>query len=93
MTGELPNAFRAVVAERRLLETVAVRMLGSAAAAKHAVRQTYARWYTLPADQQERIDSPLTWLVATLVRICVDLLVVRPRRGICRTVGARRHRR
>ncbi|MBE1490644.1 sigma factor [Plantactinospora soyae] len=70
----LPSAFCAVVAERRLLQNLAYRLLGSARVAEHAVRETYVRWYTMPDDEQGDIDSPVTWLVGTLVRICVDLL-------------------
>jgi hypothetical protein len=28
----------------------------------------------MPDDEQGDIDSPVTWLVGTLVRICVDLI-------------------
>ncbi|GIH19820.1 sigma factor [Rugosimonospora africana] len=70
----LPNAFCAIVAERRLLKDLAYRLLGSGGAAEHAVRLTYVRWYTMPQQEQDGIDSPAAWLVGTLVRICVDLL-------------------
>ncbi|MEU6207366.1 hypothetical protein ABZ814_27695 [Micromonospora musae] len=70
-SGALPSTFCAVVAERRLLSNLAYCLLDSVAAAEVAVQETYTRWYTMPDEEQERIDRPLTWLVGTLVRICV----------------------
>ena len=87
--ARLPTTFCAVVVERRLLWTLAYRLVGSPSGAENAVRETYTRWYSLPPDVQERIDNPLSWLVGTLVRVCA---VARPRRGICVGVGARRYR-
>ncbi|MFI6265897.1 hypothetical protein [Micromonospora sp. NPDC051006] len=79
-SAPLPSTFCAVVAERRLLENIAHCLLDSAAAAEYAVRETYVRWYTMQDDEQDSIDRPVTWLVGTLVRICVDLLESGPRR-------------
>ncbi|MEV0718670.1 sigma factor [Asanoa sp. NPDC050611] len=87
--ARLPTTFCAVVTERRLLWMLAYRLLASPSAAEQAVRETYTRWYTLPAAAQDRVDNPLSWLVGTLVRVCV---VGRPRPGICVGVGARRYR-
>ncbi|MGW3808330.1 sigma factor [Micromonospora sp. NPDC005113] len=86
-----PSAFCAVVAERRLLENIAHRLLGSAAAAEYAVQETYVRWYTMRDDEQDSIDSPVTWLIGTLVRICVDLLESAPRRTDGQTVHRAGH--
>ncbi|MEU4481846.1 sigma factor [Micromonospora sp. NPDC023966] len=90
-SAALPSTFCAVVAERRLLENIAHRLLGSATAAEHAVRETYVRWYTMQDDEQDGIDSPVTWLVGTLVRICVDLRESAPRRTDGQTVDRARH--
>ncbi|MEU5905676.1 sigma factor [Micromonospora sp. NPDC047527] len=86
-SAALPSAFCAVVAERRFLKNLAYRLLGSAGAAERAVRETYVRWYTMPDDQQDSIDRPVTWLVGTLVRICVDLLESSPLRAGEQTAG------
>ncbi|GIF73993.1 sigma factor [Asanoa siamensis] len=85
----LPSALRAVVAERRLLEILAYGLIGDREAAEHAVRATYARWYTMPPAARERVADPLSWLVTTLVRGCV---VGPRRRGTCLCTGARRRR-
>ncbi|MEU5564923.1 sigma factor [Micromonospora musae] len=71
-SSALPSTFCAVVAERRLLSNLAYCLLDSVDAAEVAVQETYTRWYTMPDEEQGRIDRPLTWLVGTLVRICVD---------------------
>ncbi|MET8200812.1 hypothetical protein [Micromonospora taraxaci] len=73
-SNALPSAFCVVVAERRLLKDLAFHLVGSVDAAEQAVRATYTGWYTMPEGQRDRIDSPFTWLVGTLVRICVGLL-------------------
>ncbi|MET7671846.1 sigma factor [Micromonospora luteifusca] len=80
-SNALPSAFCVVVAERRLLKNLAYHLLGSVDVAEHAVQETYTGWYTMPDDQQDGIDSPLTWLVSTLVRICIGLLESPPRAG------------
>jgi DNA-directed RNA polymerase specialized sigma24 family protein len=83
----LSNAFCTVVAERRLLKNLAYHLLGSVDAAEHAVQATYTVWYTMPDDQQDGIDSPFTWLVGTLVQICVGLLESSPTQPAGRTAG------
>ncbi|MCX5115583.1 hypothetical protein OG992_00220 [Micromonospora sp. NBC_00362] len=74
----LPSAFCVVVAERRLLKNLAYQLLGSVDVAEHAVQATYTVWYTMPDDEQDGIDSPFTWLVGTLVQVCIGLLTSSP---------------
>lgn len=76
----LSSAFCVVVAEQRLLKNLAYHLLGSVDVAEQAVQETYTGWYTMPDDQQDGIDSPVTWLVSTLVRICIGLLESSPPR-------------
>jgi RNA polymerase sigma factor (sigma-70 family) len=64
----------AVMSERRQLTNLAYRLLGSLADAEDAVQETYARWYALPAQQQEAIENPAAWLTTVASRICLDLL-------------------
>jgi RNA polymerase sigma factor (sigma-70 family) len=64
----------AVMSERRQLINLAYRLLGSLADAEDAVQETYARWYALPAHQQEAIENPGAWLTTVASRICLDLL-------------------
>ena len=64
----------AVMSERRQLINLAYRLLGSLADAEDAVQGTYARWYALPAPQQEAIENPAAWLTTVASRICLDLL-------------------
>jgi RNA polymerase sigma factor (sigma-70 family) len=65
---------RAVVRERRHLLDVGYRLLGSLTEAEDAVQETYSRWYSLSADQQRAIESPVAWLTTVASRICLDQL-------------------
>jgi RNA polymerase sigma factor (sigma-70 family) len=60
--------------ERRRLLNLAYRLLGSLADAEDAVQETYARWYAMPHQQQQAIESPGAWLTTVASRICLDLL-------------------
>ncbi|WP_199523534.1 RNA polymerase sigma factor SigJ [Micromonospora craterilacus] len=62
------------MSERRRLINLAYRLLGSLADAEDVVQETYARWYAMPPDRQEAIDSPGAWLTTVASRICLDLL-------------------
>jgi RNA polymerase sigma-70 factor (ECF subfamily) len=63
-----------IMNERRQLINVAYRLLGSLGEAEDAVQETYARWYAMPPQQQEAIDSPGAWLTTVASRICLNLL-------------------
>jgi RNA polymerase sigma factor (sigma-70 family) len=63
-----------IMSERRQLINLAYRLLGSLAEAEDAVQETYARWYALPRQQREAIESPGAWLTTVASRICLDLL-------------------
>jgi RNA polymerase sigma factor (sigma-70 family) len=63
-----------IMGERRRLINLNYRLLGSLAEAEDAVQETYARWYTLPRQQQDAIESPGAWLTTVASRICLNLL-------------------
>jgi RNA polymerase sigma factor (sigma-70 family) len=63
-----------IMGERRRLINLTYRLLGSLAEAEDAVQETYARWYTLPRQQQDAIESPGAWLTTVASRICLNLL-------------------
>lgn len=64
----------AIVDERRLLINLAYRMLGSLSEAEDVVQETYARWYAMPRERREAVDSPGAWFTTVAGRICLDLL-------------------
>jgi len=72
--GRPDPGLAAIMGERRQLINVAYRLLGSLAEAEDAVQETYARWYAMPAPQQQAIKSPGAWLTTVTSRICLDLL-------------------
>jgi DNA-directed RNA polymerase specialized sigma24 family protein len=49
------------------------RLLGSLADAEDVVQEAYARWYAMPPQDQEAIESPGGWLTTVASRICLDL--------------------
>jgi RNA polymerase sigma-70 factor (ECF subfamily) len=62
------------MSERRQLINLAYRLLGSLAEAEDAVQETYTRWYAMPAQQRQAIESPGGWLTTVASRVCLDLL-------------------
>ncbi|MER7082275.1 RNA polymerase sigma-70 factor, ECF subfamily [Saccharopolyspora kobensis] len=64
----------AIVRERRQLINIAYRLLGSLTDAEDVVQEACARWYALPRQQRETIESPGAWLTTVTGRICLDLL-------------------
>jgi len=72
--GRPDPGLSAVISERRRLINLAYRLLGSLAEAEDAVQETYARWYALPAQQQDAIENPGAWLTTVASRICLDML-------------------
>ncbi|TRV78097.1 sigma-70 family RNA polymerase sigma factor [Streptomyces sp. 130] len=64
----------AVIGERRQLTNLAYRMLGSVAEAEDAVQETYARWYAMPPERRDAVESPGAWLTTVASRVCLDVL-------------------
>src|SRR3984885_12730708 len=64
----------AIMSERRRLIDLASRLLGSRAEAEDAVQEAYARWYAMPRQQHDAINSPGAWLTTVTSRICLDVL-------------------
>ncbi|MDA3648126.1 RNA polymerase sigma factor SigJ [Saccharopolyspora indica] len=65
---------RTIVRERHQLINIAYRLLGSLTEAEDVVQEACARWYALPAQQREAIESPGAWLTTVTGRICLDVL-------------------
>ncbi|MFJ6051011.1 RNA polymerase sigma factor SigJ [Streptomyces sp. NPDC092307] len=72
--GRSDPGLDAIVEERGHLTNLAYRLLGSLAEAEDAVQETYARWYAMPRQKQEAVESPGAWLTTVAGRICLDLL-------------------
>ena len=64
----------AILSERRQLINLGYRLLGSLTEAEDVVQETYARWYAMPASEQEVIESPGAWLTKVAGRICLNVL-------------------
>jgi RNA polymerase sigma factor (sigma-70 family) len=63
-----------IMSERRQLINLAYRLLGSLADAEDVLQETYARWYAMPPQQREAIESPGAWLTRVASRVCLNLL-------------------
>ncbi|MFF8848024.1 RNA polymerase sigma factor SigJ [Streptomyces sp. NPDC015127] len=63
-----------ITSERRRLINLGYRLLGSLADAEDVVQETYARWYSMSAREQQAIESPGAWLMTVASRICLNLL-------------------
>ncbi|CAM5665870.1 RNA polymerase sigma factor [Streptomyces avidinii] len=63
-----------IAGERRRLINLSYRLLGSLAEAEDAVQETYARWYAMPRQRQQAVESPGAWLTTVASRICLDVL-------------------
>src|SRR6266700_2634984 len=72
--GRPDPGLSAIMSERRQLINLTYRLLGSLAEAEDAVQETYARWYAMPRQQQDAIESPGAWLTTVASRICLNLL-------------------
>jgi RNA polymerase sigma factor (sigma-70 family) len=72
--GQPDPGLSAIISERRQLNNLAYRLLGSLTEAEDAVQETYARWYAMTSQQREAIESPGAWLTKVASRICLDLL-------------------
>ncbi|RSS46901.1 RNA polymerase sigma factor SigJ [Streptomyces sp. WAC07061] len=64
----------AITAERTRLTNLAYRFLGSLSEAEDAVQEAYARWYAMPREKREAVESPGAWLTTVASRVCLDVL-------------------
>ncbi|TDC47884.1 sigma-70 family RNA polymerase sigma factor [Jiangella ureilytica] len=64
----------AIMSERRRLINLAYRLLGSLTDAEDVVQETYARWYAMPEEQRDAVETPAAWLTTVASRICLDQL-------------------
>lgn len=60
--------------ERRMLMSLAFRMLGTVAEAEDAVQETYLRWYRLSEEDRAAIEVPRAWLTRAAGRVCLNVL-------------------
>ena len=63
-----------VESHRRLLFSVAYRLVGAAHDAEDMVQETYTRWYQMAPEARATIESPRAWLVRVASRVCLDHL-------------------
>ena len=59
---------------RRLLFSIAYRMLGTVTDAEDMVQETYLRWRRAHDDDAPIIAAPKGWLTTTITRLCIDHL-------------------
>lgn len=59
---------------RRLLFSIAYRMLGTATDAEDLVQEAYLRWQRAHEDGAPPLASPKGWLTATITNLCIDRL-------------------
>ncbi|BBY30366.1 RNA polymerase sigma factor SigJ [Mycolicibacterium sediminis] len=59
---------------RKLLLSVAFRLLGSTHDAEDMVQEAYSRWYAMNSQAQSLIEVPQAWLVQVTSRVCLDQL-------------------
>jgi RNA polymerase sigma factor (sigma-70 family) len=70
-----PNSdVSAIVSEAGQLINLAYRLVGSMADAEDVLQEAYTRWYGMPLQRREAIESPAAWLTTVVSRICLDLL-------------------
>jgi RNA polymerase sigma factor (sigma-70 family) len=74
VTSQSDPSLGAIIGERRQLTNLAYRLLGSLADAEDVVQETYTRWYALPREGRQAIESPGAWLTKVASRVCLDLL-------------------
>lgn len=65
------NALETFDQQRRLLFSIAYRMLGSVMDAEDMVQETFLRWQDAPVDD---IRSPKSYLSTVITRLCIDQL-------------------
>ena len=62
------------LAYKRLLFSIAYRMLGTVADADDLVQETYLRWQRAHEPGAPPIAAPKGWLTATITNLCIDRL-------------------
>jgi RNA polymerase sigma-70 factor, ECF subfamily len=60
--------------DRRRLQAIAYRMLGSTHDAEDAVSEALVRWHRLSDDERRGVREPAAWLTRVTARICLDQL-------------------
>jgi RNA polymerase sigma-70 factor (ECF subfamily) len=71
-------------ADRRRLQAIAYRVLGSTHDAEDAVSEALVRWHRLPDGERAQVREPMAWLTRVTARICLDQLAsARARREQC----------
>ncbi|MGE7391580.1 RNA polymerase sigma factor SigJ [Streptomyces sp. NPDC004126] len=68
------SALSVLTGERTRLTNLAYRFLGSLSEAEDAVQEAYTRWYAMPREKQDAVESPGAWLTTVASRVCLDVL-------------------